>query len=60
MDLPVRILVFLVGLAVVLGTLSSAISTFVVPRSVRSRLNRILFVLLRRIFHVVMRFARTF
>jgi len=60
MDLPFRIIAFLLGLAVVLGTISSALSTFVVPRSVRSSLNRILFVVLRRILEGLMRFARTF
>jgi len=60
MDILTRITVFLLGLAVVLGTLSSALSTFVVSRSVRSQLNRILFVILRRILESVMRFARNF
>jgi len=60
MELLLRIVVFLIGLAVVVGTISSALSTFVVPRSVRSRLNRILFFLLRRVLDFLMRFARTF
>ncbi len=60
MDLLVRTMVFLLGLGVVIGTLSSALSTFVVPRSVRSRLNRILFLVLRRILEGLMRFASTF
>jgi hypothetical protein len=60
MDLPLHILAFLLGLALVSGTFSSALSTFVVPRSVRSRLNRILFVLLRRVFEASMSFVRTF
>ena len=60
MYILVRVIVFLFGLGVVLGTLSSALSTFVVPRSVRSQLNRILFLVLRRIFESMMRFAKTF
>ena len=60
MDVLVRILVFLLGLGVVLGTLSSALSTFVMPRSVRSQLNRILFGILRRILEGLMSFAKTF
>jgi len=60
MVLFLHTIVFLIGLAIVLGTLSSALSTFVVPRSVRSRLNRILFILLRRALEFLMRFARTF
>jgi hypothetical protein len=59
-DILLRILVFLLGLAVVFGTLFSALSTFVLPRSARSQLNRILFGLLRRIFENLMRFAETF
>ena len=60
MDAALRIVVFLFGLVVVIGTFSSALSTFVVPRSVRSKLNRFLFLVLRRILDVLMRFARTF
>jgi len=44
----------------VLATLSSAISTFVLPRSARSKLNRIVFGLLRRLFEFAMRFMRTY
>ena len=53
-------LVFLLGLGVVISTLFSALSTFVLPRSARSRLNRILFGLLRRIFEFLMRFVKSF
>ena len=55
-----HILVFLLGLAVVIGTLSSALSTFVLPRGARSQLNRILFGLLRRVLEKMMRFVKTF
>jgi hypothetical protein len=41
-------------------TLSSAVSTFVLPRGVRSQLNRIVFGLLRRIFNFVLHFAKTY
>ena len=60
MDILLRILGFLLGLIVVVSTLFSALSTFVLPRSARSQLNRILFGLLRRIFEWLMRFAKTF
>ena len=55
-----RIFIFLLGLTVVVSTLFSALSTFVLPRSARSRLNRILFGLLRRIFEKLMSFVKTF
>ena len=55
-----RILAFLLGLVVVISTLFSALSTFVLPRSARSRLNRILFGVLRRIFEKLMGFVKTF
>jgi len=60
MYLFLRILVFLIGLAVVVSTFFSALSTFVLPRSARSRLNRTLFGLLRRVFEKLMHFADTF
>ncbi|MBT3323108.1 MAG: hypothetical protein HN392_12565, partial [Anaerolineae bacterium] len=51
---------FALGLSIVIGTLFSAISTFVLPRSAASPLNRFLFGILRRIFDKIMRFAKTF
>ena len=60
MEIFLRILVFLVGLSIVISTLFSALSTFVLPRSARSRLNRILFGLLLRVVEKLMRFARSF
>src|SRR5215217_902936 len=53
-------LVFLLGLITVVLTLSSAISTFVLPRAARSQLNRIVFGLLRRIFNFLLHFAKTY
>ncbi|MBT3190044.1 MAG: hypothetical protein HN736_01475 [Anaerolineae bacterium] len=60
MDTLLRILIFGLGLAIVIGTLFSAISTFVLPRSAPSPLNRFLFGFLRRVFEKLMRFAKTF
>ena len=60
MHLLLRIFVFFLGLGIVVSTLFSALSTFVLPRSARSRLNRTLFGLLRRIFEKLMHFAKTF
>lgn len=55
-----RVFVFLVGLVTIILTLSSAISTFVLPRAARSQLNRIVFGLLRRIIDFILHFVKTF
>ena len=55
-----RLAVLMVGLVIVILTLSSAISTFVLPRAARSQLNRIVFGLLRRIFDFILHFARSY
>ncbi len=60
MDRFSHIAIFLVGLVTVLLTLSSALSTFVLPRAARSQLNRIVFGLLRRLFDFILHFARTY
>ena len=60
MHLLLRTFVFLLGLGVAVSTFFSALSTFVLPRSARSRLNRILFSLLRRLFEKLMAFVKTF
>ena len=60
MESLVQILAFIAGLLIVIFTLSSALSTFVLPRAARSQLNRIVFGLLRRIINFVMHFARSY
>ena len=55
-----RILVFIVGLITVILTLSSAISTIILPRAARSQLNRIVFGLLRRVINSILHFAKTY
>src|SRR5512147_1921676 len=60
LELTLRILVFLAGILTVILTLSSAVSTFVLPRAARSQLNRIVFGLLRRIINFILHFARTY
>src|SRR6266508_6049567 len=55
-----HILVFVLGLIIVILTLSSAVSTIVLPRSARSQLNRLVFGLLRRIINFVLHFAKTY
>lgn len=47
-------------MAIVILTLFSALSTFVLPRAARSQLNRIVFGSMRRIFEIILRFARTY
>src|SRR5688572_23923689 len=56
----IRYLVFALGLITVILTLSSALSTFVLPRAARSQLNRIVFGLLRRLIDFVVHFAKTY
>lgn len=60
MEFPIRMLVFSLGLFVVVLTLFSAFSTFVLPRAAQSQLNRIVFGLLRRFFEFLLRFAKTY
>ena len=55
-----HLFVFLLGVIVVISTLFSALSTFVLPRSARSLLNRLLFGTLRRLFNVLMRPIKSF
>jgi hypothetical protein len=53
-------LAFALGLVTVILTLSSALSTFVLPRAARSQLNRIVFGLLRRVINFILHFAKTY
>ncbi|HLE92335.1 MAG TPA: hypothetical protein VI753_14380, partial [Anaerolineales bacterium] len=53
-------LAFALGLITVILTLSSALSTFVLPRAARSQLNRIVFGLLRRMINFSLHFAQTY
>jgi hypothetical protein len=55
-----HILVFVLGLALVIGTVFSALSTFVLPRASHSRLNIIVFRVLRRVFELLIRFTKTY
>ena len=58
MESSIHFLVFVAGLATVVLTLFSALSTFVLPRAARSQLNRVVFGVLRRIFEFILHFAR--
>jgi hypothetical protein len=59
-EIIIHALFFLVGLIIVVVTLYSAISTFVLPRSARSPLTRLVFRLLRGVFDITMHFAKTY
>lgn len=60
MQMLIHMLVFLAGLLTVIFTLSSAFSTFVLPRAARSQLNRLVFGLLRRVIDFLLHFAKTY
>jgi len=60
MILLISALVFLAGLFVVILTLYSALSTFVLPRAARSQLNRVVFGSTRRLFEFVLKFFQTY
>jgi len=55
-----KTLVFIIGFIVVVMTIFSALSTFVLTRAARSQLNRVVFGLMRRIFDFILRFANTY
>src|SRR6185369_7138037 len=60
MDSFFHVLIFIIGLTIVLATISSAISTFVLPRSARSQLNRLVFGVLRRGVEFLFRFVKSY
>ncbi|HMZ06540.1 MAG TPA: hypothetical protein PK078_02905 [Anaerolineales bacterium] len=60
MQLLFSILEFVVGLGIVISTIFSAVSTFVLPRSARSKLDRLVFGLVRRFFEFLMHFAGSY
>ena len=51
----VRLIVFIAGLAIVAGTFLSAVRTFVLPRSAPDQLTRAIFLLVRRLFNLVLK-----
>jgi len=60
MESAIQIIVFILGVITVILTLSSALSTFVLPRAARSQLNRLVFGVLRRLFDFILHFAKTY
>lgn len=57
---PTRLLSFLLGLAIVAGTLYSAIETFVLPRSANDPLTRAVFLSVRKLFNLLTVRARSY
>ncbi len=55
-----QLLIFLLGFAIVIGTLLSAVRTFVVPRSQQDPLTRFVFTTVRLFFNLVSKPARTY
>ncbi len=53
-------LMFLLGIAITLFTVISAIRTFVLPRAVTDRLTSLIFGVVRKIFDFFLRFAKTY
>jgi len=60
MDILIKVLAFMIGSVVVVMTIFSALSTFVLTRAARSQLNRIVFGVMRRIFDFILRFTSTY
>lgn len=60
MDIVIRIIFFIVGVLIVYVTLTSAIKTFVLPRSANVFLTRLVFRNIRRVFDLRTRGARTY
>ncbi len=55
-----HVIIFITGAAAIILTIASAISTFVLPRSDRSFLSRLVFRLLRRLFDGLLHFSTTY
>ena len=60
MDTLINLSVFFFGFVVVLLTIFSALSTFVLTRASRSQLNRVVFGVMRRIFEFILKFVPTY
>lgn len=60
MDILIRIVIFILGALLVMGTLVSAVQTFVLPRSANVLLTRVVFRNMRRLFGLRTRKAKTY
>jgi hypothetical protein len=59
-DTILRILEFIVGFAIAIGTFLSAVRTFVLPRSAQDQFTRMVFLLVRRFFMLLNKRSRTY
>lgn len=57
---PLRVLAFLAGMAIVLGTLYSTVRVFVVPRSENDKIARLVFTVMRKFFNGLMAPSQVF
>jgi hypothetical protein len=55
MEILLRIILFCAGVFFVASTLFSAMETFVLPRSAQDRLSRMVFIVVRRVFNLLLR-----
>ncbi|MCU1378580.1 MAG: hypothetical protein JWN29_1563 [Acidimicrobiales bacterium] len=60
MTVVLHVLAVVAGASIVLATVLSAVATFVVPRGVAARLTRVVFRVVRRLFDVRVKLARTY
>jgi hypothetical protein len=60
MQTALHIFIFIAGLALVTGTLFSAMQTFVVPRSTQDGLTRAVFLAVRGVFNLIMKPVKTY
>ena len=60
LDILIRIVLFLLGVAIVGGTLLSAVHTFILPRSANDQLTRTVFLTSRRFFNIALKKAGTY
>lgn len=56
----IRLLLIVMGIIIVLGTLTSAIRTFILARRARDRIMGFVFLNIRRIFNIFLRFTNTY
>lgn len=59
-DIAARILAFAAGMAIVIGTVLSAVRTFVLPRSSPTILTRVIFVTMRDLFSIIEKRVATY
>lgn len=60
LTLILRVLAFAMGALIVAGTFISAVRTFVLPRSAPDQLTRVVFLLVRRVFDLLLRRATSY